>query len=202
MQTRTEARRQAMLDAATELFLEKGYQHTTLCDILMHSKGSRSTLYKLFGNKEGLLQTMIQEATDQVWQTVADWHAGDPRLNTESLTDLGCRFFKSIMAPNAVATYRILISEGYRIPSITEFFVNSGPECNKAQLIDWFAKAQDAGILVNDPPSLLVEVFLGMVMGDLHLRCTLGVAAVPDDTAIERRVRASVEIFLNGALAR
>ena len=50
-----EARRDAMLDAALELFLERGYGAISLTDVVKRSGGSLATLYELFGGKLGLL---------------------------------------------------------------------------------------------------------------------------------------------------
>ena len=49
-----DARRQAIMDAAKALFLSKGYAATSLEEIIATSGGSLATLYKLFGNKQGL----------------------------------------------------------------------------------------------------------------------------------------------------
>lgn len=50
-------RRLALLLSATELFLEKGYDAVSLDDIVNHAGGSKTSIYKYFGNKDGLLCT-------------------------------------------------------------------------------------------------------------------------------------------------
>lgn len=52
-------RRLALLLSATELFLEKGYDAVSLDDIVNHAGGSKTSIYKYFGNKDGLLQSAI-----------------------------------------------------------------------------------------------------------------------------------------------
>ncbi|EHU1446677.1 TetR/AcrR family transcriptional regulator [Acinetobacter baumannii] len=47
-------RRLALLLSATELFLEKGYDAVSLDDIVNHAGGSKTSIYKYFGNKDGL----------------------------------------------------------------------------------------------------------------------------------------------------
>lgn len=56
---RLDRRRIALVAAAKALFIEKGYEGTTLGDIVERAGGSLSTLYKLFGNKDGLLEAVI-----------------------------------------------------------------------------------------------------------------------------------------------
>ncbi|RYD43145.1 MAG: TetR/AcrR family transcriptional regulator, partial [Sphingomonadales bacterium] len=48
-----ERRQSAILDAAESLFLEQGYERTSLAEIVKTSGGSLATLYELFGNKQG-----------------------------------------------------------------------------------------------------------------------------------------------------
>lgn len=48
---RLEERRSALLTAAQNLFLEQGYERTTLGDVVARAGGSLATLYKLFGDK-------------------------------------------------------------------------------------------------------------------------------------------------------
>ena len=59
--SRRDARRHAMLDAALELFLEKGYGAVSLNEVVRRSGGSLSTLYDLFGGKLGLLKACVAE---------------------------------------------------------------------------------------------------------------------------------------------
>lgn len=44
----------ALLLSANELFLDKGYDAVSLDDIVQHAGGSKASIYKYFGNKEGL----------------------------------------------------------------------------------------------------------------------------------------------------
>ena len=53
---RLDQRRRAILASARALFVEQGYEKTTLGEIVERAGGSLATVYKLFGNKDGLLE--------------------------------------------------------------------------------------------------------------------------------------------------
>ena len=183
-----------MLQAATELFLEKGFERTSLCQVVWRSKGSRSTLYEQFGNKEGLLRAMIATACERVWEVV-DTEPTSPSLSEESLVDLGVRFVGAALAPNAVAVYRIVTAEGHRVPGIAEHFFASGPRILQERLAERFRKAlKDA----TGSPDQMAKVFLGAVLGDFHFRQVVGLAPSPTPEDIEAYVRIAVGIFLQG----
>ena len=47
-------RRIALLLSANQLFLERGYDAVSLDDIVHHAGGSKTSIYKYFGSKDGL----------------------------------------------------------------------------------------------------------------------------------------------------
>src|SRR3546814_20700747 len=51
---RGELRTERFLDAAMDAFIEKGYRRPSLGEIVRQAGGSMSTLYRAFGDKEGL----------------------------------------------------------------------------------------------------------------------------------------------------
>jgi len=55
------ARRQAMLDAACEVFLEHGFEGASVADVVRRSGGSLATLYASFGSKEGLFEAIVAQ---------------------------------------------------------------------------------------------------------------------------------------------
>ena len=58
---RLDRRKRAIVDAARSLFAEQGYERTTLKDIVDRAGGSLATVYKVFGNKDGLLEAVVFE---------------------------------------------------------------------------------------------------------------------------------------------
>lgn len=55
--------RRMLVAAATELFAENGFRRTTFADIADRSGVSRGSIPWHFGNKDGLLQAVIEEMT-------------------------------------------------------------------------------------------------------------------------------------------
>src|SRR5262249_13157459 len=55
------ARRQAFLLVAREVFLEHGFEHASVNDVVRQAGGSLATLYAQFGNKEGLFLAVAEE---------------------------------------------------------------------------------------------------------------------------------------------
>lgn len=199
--TRGMARRQAMMDAARDLFLHRGFANTSLSDILGRSKGSRSTLYEQFGNKEGLLRAIIEDASAHIWEII-DWNEAPTLVDAAALVELGCRFVRAGLAPDALAVYRIIVAESHRVPGIAHLFYDCGPRTVHARLTHWFAEAQKAGAFLQIPAEELAQVFLGAVFSDLHLCSILGMAPCYSDGDIRRHVEHAVHIFLNGILCR
>jgi AcrR family transcriptional regulator len=197
MQPRGVIRRQAMLEAAKALFLEKGFENTSLSDIVERSKGSRSTLYELFGNKEGLLRAMVEESTTQVWEAM-DWAEALPEATDEALVELGMRFAKIALSSDSMAIYRIVVAEGHRMPEIARFFFLSGPQVFHQRLTDIFRKAQEDGRFKTGDPEMMAAAFASTALGDLHFRRALAVMPEMPDDDIARFVRTMVRTFLYG----
>ncbi|MGV0578485.1 helix-turn-helix domain-containing protein [Mycolicibacterium elephantis] len=57
----SEESRRLLIAAATELFAEQGFRRTTFADIAERSGISRGSIPWHFGNKDGLLQAVIEE---------------------------------------------------------------------------------------------------------------------------------------------
>lgn len=195
--SRAQARRQAMLAAATMAFLEKGFERTTLSDIVERSGGSRTTLYEQFGSKEGLLRVMIEESTARVWDVIR-WKSGPPPLTEDALVEYGCVFADAISTPDAIAVYRIVFAESLRMPDVAQLFLDRGPGLMRQQLTEWFRDGQAEGRLAAGAVDDLVVAFTGLILGEVQLSAGM-IIDFPDAAATRRYIRTAVRVFLNGA---
>src|SRR5690349_8169099 len=55
-----EQRRELTIRRVATLFLKKGYENISMNDIIDAAGGSKTTVYTLFGNKEGLFQEVVR----------------------------------------------------------------------------------------------------------------------------------------------
>lgn len=63
-----DARRQAILDAAERLFYEKGYEHTSVQDVLNAMEMSKGGFYHHFESKVALLQAICEQRSESGYQ--------------------------------------------------------------------------------------------------------------------------------------
>jgi len=82
-------RRAELIDCAIALFFEKGYEATTIADILERTNLSKGAFYHHFASKEELLDAFTQRTTEAALTSV-EGLLKDPSLN--ELRRL-CRFF-------------------------------------------------------------------------------------------------------------
>ncbi|PJK18414.1 TetR/AcrR family transcriptional regulator [Mycolicibacterium goodii] len=72
----TRESRAILLAAASELFVEKGYQQTTFADVAERSGISRGSIPWHFGSKEGLLVAVLEQASEAL--LIATGEQGEP----------------------------------------------------------------------------------------------------------------------------
>ena len=58
-----------IIDAAMELFANKGYHETTMSDVVEASNTSKGTVYYYFDNKQELFETMINDVISRLYNS-------------------------------------------------------------------------------------------------------------------------------------
>lgn len=195
------ARRQAILTAARRLFIEKGFEKTTLSDIIAVAGGSRATLYEHFGDKEGLFRAIMEEDNAMILSGLAPAQADDRVTPEAGLTAFALHLVKALLNEETTGTVRILISEGDRVPDIAEAFFRIGPENAIRRLAEYLQRLSDSGALKIEDPAVAAQAFLGMVTGNLLMRRLILPQSAPAIPDLDRYVRQAVRLFLSGAHA-
>jgi len=198
---RGERRRRAFLKAAKAVFVERGYGGATLDDVIRISGGSRITIYRQFGDKEGLFAAVITSICEEITAPLKEGEVG--RLPArEGLVAFGQSFMRAMMAPAGLALYRVVIGEADRFPELGVAAFRAGPVVAAAKLSAYLRDLVDGGELKLSDPDLAARHFLEMVKGDLHFRALLRLGTPPTTAEIDNCIKGAVEVFMDGASYR
>lgn len=197
---RASARRQAIVDAGRELFLERGYAATTCADVVARSGGSLATLYALFGTKRGLFEAILRDHAESVMQPLAvESVAGDPE---QGLLAVGRRYLQGVLEPSVVAWWRAICAEAPHAPELRDVFLSEEGGPLQQALSAYLAEKVTQGQLVLADPVLAAGQFLALVRGPLHHRALAGDATRVTPAEIERQVSSAVQLFVHGCMPR
>lgn len=198
------AKRQAILAAATEVFLSNGYRGASMDEIAARASVSKQTVYKHFHSKETLFTELLLGAVGAVDQLI---RAGVASLaesqNLErDLTALARRFVGHLMQPDVMRLRRLVIAEADRFPAIGEAFYDGGPRRVAAVLGEAFTVLARRGQLRLADPELAAYHFCWLVLSIPWNRVLFaGGAHLPDEAEIDRVAAAGVAAFLRGYAA-
>ena len=190
-------RRDKILDAATQVFCQNGFDAANLQEIMAMAGGSLATLYRLFGNKEGLFQAVIERNSQQMIEKLASplMQGKDP---LEVLHTLGSNFIDLLSSPMVGAVHRLLIAESGRNPKLREIFVKTAPERNLRAVADYLQSLVKSGYLQLDDCYMAAQQLLSMFKGNYHMRCVLGETVVISEQEKSQYVKSAVSLFLRG----
>ena len=185
-----------MLEAAKAVFIEQGYANATLDEVIRRSGGSRATLYKQFGSKEGLFVAIIADICAGIVAPLADLELNQkPEV---MLLAFGRAFMAGLMEPSGLQLYRVLIGEGARFPELAEAVYRSGPAVAADRLADYLRQWTAEKRIKAADPDAAARQFLEMIKGDLHFRALLRLEPTPTETEIDVCVKSAVGLFLEG----
>ncbi|MFC9946762.1 TetR/AcrR family transcriptional regulator [Streptomyces pratensis] len=184
-----EEKRTAILRAATRLFLDSGYDRTSLAKIAEAAGVSKATLFKQFPTKAALFDAIVNAS----WRTgEGDEETptpGDPRVG---LTLIGRRYVALLTRPDMADLFRIVIAELPRFPELAESQFNRGKMPYFDSVRRYLEAERDAGTVVLDDPELAATQFLGMISNYAFWPRMLLPYWAPDDAAVERVVDEAV----------
>jgi len=198
---RGELRVERFLDAATEVFTEKGYQHARLSEIVARAGGSLATLYRVFGDKEGLAHAIIRRRLQDLSARLQDLNLSG--LSPEdALQQAAERIAEGMCTAESVVIHRIVIGEGQSFPGMRDWFFDHAVAAVRTSLADYFEQEMAAGRLKLASSSLAASQFFMMLFGDLVIRVSSGNLKEPDPQELRSYAQNAVQLFLHGALPR
>jgi AcrR family transcriptional regulator len=202
---RSVRKRHAILKAATEVFLQKGYLGVSMDEIAALAAVSKQTVYKHFSTKEALFIEIATTTSNQASDTV---HKGMPPFSegdelAQYLTNYAYRQLTVVMSPQVMQLRRLVIGEASRFPELAKALFDGGPKRALAALAATFADLAGRGLLVLDDPKLAASQFNWLIMGEpLNRVMLLGDVAIPTAPALRRHAAAGVRMFLAAYGAR
>ncbi|GAB6903074.1 TetR/AcrR family transcriptional regulator [Kineosporia succinea] len=189
-----EEKRSQILEAATALFLELGYDRTSLARIAERSGVSRATLFKQFPTKAALFDAMITTS----WSP-ADESAPPPAGDLSGgLTTIGVRYAELLGRRELADLFRIVIAELPRFPELAGAQFSHGKLPYFAAVRDYFLAEHAAGTARVDDADLAATQFLGMISNYLFWPRLL----IPGWSVTPERVTEVVDEAVRTATAR
>jgi RND family efflux transporter MFP subunit len=189
--------RQAILDAALELFADKGYFGTSLRDVAAAVGVRESALYNYFKSKEALFEALIlahEHTRSERLAPIADGAIADGRLLLERLALASLEDF---LAPREQMMFRLLMSDGIRLARTGRINLYERLASGRERLQEIMRRLIREGWLRKADPHLLALTFAGPLM--VWRQCH----AIGIDLPMIRNPRAfarqHVEQFLQGA---
>jgi AcrR family transcriptional regulator len=195
---RKEARPGEILDAALDLFVERGFAAARLDDVAQRAGVSKGTVYLYFDSKEELFKAVIRSgivrAIEEAEQLVERYEGSSPDL----LRALVAGWWNSIGSTRLSGIPKLMISEAQNFPELARFYY--------AEVIQrgsrLFARAVQRGIERGEFRPVDVDHTVRAVMAPLIMRSILQHSflpcAGPEDFDVPAYFEHTLDLFVNG----
>jgi len=187
-------RRDTILQAGVEVFLEYGYVSASVDEIVRRAGGSKRTVYKYFGNKEELFAAIIASLAAQMLSPLGAAIDSDSNLQ-ETLEKLGKAYLDVLLREDSLAIFRTVVSEGVRFPELAKTFFLNGPNAAVTRLSGYLEQEVESGSLKLGDTHAAARQYFGMIRSDLHMRAALGLE-LPTEDEINTEVNRAVAMFV------
>jgi TetR/AcrR family transcriptional repressor of mexJK operon len=191
---RQESHRERILDAASDVFLECGFEQTSTAEIARRARISKRELYSHFADKRSLLaavitelQTSIQSQMDVRWSSSEDMQT--------VLRKSAVAIFDFILSERFGKLVRIVAAESYHDPAVARQFFELGPLAGRKATARYLKAKMEEGKLRKADPIKAADDFLDLVVGAQVM--TAVILGQVDPAARKRdHIRHSVGVFL------
>jgi TetR/AcrR family transcriptional regulator, mexJK operon transcriptional repressor len=199
-ESRSDRKRKALLLAATEVFLDKGYDSTSMDDVAAKAGVSKPTVYKYFSDKERLFAEIVRATTgeiDDLVRLVIETMGGQTSVESDLIV-LARHFITALMQPRILRLRRLIIGNADRFPDVGRSWYEQGFERVLATLAISFQSLADRKLLCVDDPLLAANHFVGLLLWIPVNKAmfTGDHRSSPDE--LERSAAAAVHAFLAG----
>lgn len=188
-------RQQAVLTAALELLVEGG-DRLTMTAVARRARCSKETLYKWFGDRDGLLNATVQWQAAKVRMPQVDRrHLWAEALRT-SVEQFARDLLATIVGEVSVTLNRLAIAHaGAEKRGLGAIVLENGPLAIPKRLKPVLEAGRSARLLRFDSAEDAYRTFYGLVVRDTQIRLLLGEELDYGPARVEREAATATEQF-------
>ncbi len=194
---RAAARPDEVLDAALELFLEKGFAATRVEDIARRAGISKGSVYQYFPSKQALLEGLVKRAlspmTAEALRMVTSFE-GDPRtIITMIMAMLALRFKDR----KILAIPKLIMREAVSFPEIAQMYRTQILDSAIPILVNLIKRGVREGYFRRVDPELTLRSIMGPIVVHIFLSEIFGIEP-EGGLSMESLVQNHVDILFDG----
>jgi len=188
-------RQRAVLDAALGLLVDGG-DGLTMTGVARRASCSKETLYKWFGDRDGLLTATVQWQAAKVRMVPVDRETLTAKSLAIALEKFGRDLLSVLAGDISVALNRLAVSHaGQEKRNLGAIVLENGRYAMGRRLKPVLQAGRDAGLLSFEDCETAFRTFFGLVVRDVQIRLLLGDRMELDEQTIAADARRAREQF-------
>ncbi len=200
---RKEARPGELLDAALDLFVEKGFSATRVEEVAARAGVSKGTLFLYFQSKEDLFKAVVRENIANqfpTWQAEFNTFAG---TSADMLRYALSSWWERIGNTRASGITKLVMSEAQNFPEIAAFYqeevIKPGNAMIRRILKRGVASGEFRTMDLDQAIHIVVAPMIFLIMWKHAMGACAASASIVDP---EQFIRMQVDVLLNGLNAK
>ena len=189
-----------LLDKALDLFLDQGFERTSIDAIAAAAGMAKRTIYLRYGDKESLFRAALERAIEEWIVPIDELRAAECDDLEQTLLQVGHILVTNIMTPEGLRLLRITNAESGRMPEIGVYTYRHGTGRTIAYLADLFRRRIGPDTVSTNEWQEAAIAFLYLVVCGPPTMTVWGLKL--DDGKIKSHTSYCVRLFLYGILAR
>jgi AcrR family transcriptional regulator len=198
------SKRQAILNAAADVFAEQGFAGASIDAIAVRAGVSRQTVYNQVGDKDNLFKIVVGEITERssagFFKVLDTFPVAPTDLEGELVVFSAQLLRKAVCDPNGRWLRKLVETEGARFPALFETWKEYGPGKKYPAVAARLAQLALGGYLEVDDPALAARQYMALLATDLRIDQQFG--RVTPEAEIDRMAADATRTFLRAFASR
>ncbi len=186
---------ETIVTAAFELFVELGFQATTMDKVAQRAKISKLSIYRHFENKEALFSAAIAARCHQFApQALFESYEGSAETQ---LMAVGSSLLRTLLSPDVRSVEAMIMADKTNQKVLSQRQYEVGPAHVIARIEALLRQLHAKAVLNVPDPHQSARLFAALIKGsDLLIIARFNEARAEDDNEIESYCRSAVTMFI------
>ncbi|MFQ3323991.1 MAG: TetR/AcrR family transcriptional repressor of mexJK operon [Pseudomonadales bacterium] len=191
--SKSQVKRSAIIAAAAELFMEQGFDSTTMDDIANSADVSKQTVYSHFQSKEALFGAAIEDKV-QEFDLTEEFFARNISCEAMML-DLAVHLNDLLTSDEPIKMFRLCAATAPTHPTLSKLFYENGPQKINKLVTNYLESQNRLGSLNIEDVDAAARQFTFMIKADAHQMLLFNMRP-PTKKKTAAYLKSCVEVFM------